>query len=110
VEIRLFGEVELWVAGQVLDVGTPRRHAVLAALIVDAGRPVAIEALIDRIWDESPPVEARNVLYSHLSGIRQLLVRAADLTVSRWCASSGATPATCSTSTRIWWICTGSAG
>jgi hypothetical protein len=44
----LFGEVELRVAGHVLDVGTPRRQAVLAALIVDAGRPVAIEALIDR--------------------------------------------------------------
>jgi DNA-binding SARP family transcriptional activator len=80
VEIRLFGEVELRVAGHVLDVGTPRQQAVLAALIVDAGRPVAIEALVDRVWEESPPVEARNVLYSHLSRIRQLLVRAADLT------------------------------
>ena len=64
-------------AGHVLDVGTPRQQAALA---VDAGRPVAIEALIDRIWDDSPPVEARNVLYSHLSRIRQLLERTADLT------------------------------
>src|SRR3954447_10015410 len=79
-EIRLFGEVELRAAGHVLDVGTPRRQAVLAALTVDAGRPVPIEALVDRVWDESPPVEARNVLYSHLSRIRQLLVRAAGLT------------------------------
>jgi DNA-binding SARP family transcriptional activator len=79
-EIRLFGEVELRAAGHVIDVGTPRRQAVLAALTVDAGRPVPIEALIDRVWDESPPVEARNVLYSHLSRIRQLLVRAAGLT------------------------------
>jgi hypothetical protein len=31
VEIRLFGEVELRVAGHVPDVGTPRRQAVLAA-------------------------------------------------------------------------------
>jgi DNA-binding SARP family transcriptional activator len=78
-EIRLFGEVELRVAGHVLDVGAPRRQAVLAALIVDVGRPVGIEALIDRVWDESPPIEARNVLYSHLSRIRRLLGRAADL-------------------------------
>ena len=77
-EIRLFGEIELRAAGHVLDVGTPRRQAVLAALAVDAGQPVAIEALVDRVWDESPPAEARNVLYSHLSRIRQLLVRAAD--------------------------------
>ncbi|MET0133581.1 MAG: tetratricopeptide repeat protein [Kibdelosporangium sp.] len=76
-EIRAFGELELRVAGRVLDVGPPRQQAVLGALLVDAGRPVAIEALIDRIWDESPPAEARNVLYSHLSRIRQLFVRAA---------------------------------
>lgn len=78
-EIRLFGEIEVRAAGHVLDVGTPRQQAVLAALAVDAGHPVAVEALVDRVWDESPPVEARNVLYSHLSRIRQLLTRAADL-------------------------------
>jgi DNA-binding SARP family transcriptional activator/Flp pilus assembly protein TadD len=78
-ELRLFGQVELLAGGQPLDVGPPRQQAVLAALVVDAGRPVAIETLIDRVWDDSPPVEARNVLYSHLSRIRQLLRRAAGL-------------------------------
>jgi DNA-binding SARP family transcriptional activator/tetratricopeptide (TPR) repeat protein len=76
-EFRLFGEVELRAGDQVLDVGTPRQQAVLAALAVDAGRPVTIEALIDRVWDDAPPAEARNVLYSHLSRIRRLLKRAA---------------------------------
>jgi len=80
VELRLLGGVELLAAGRLLDVGTPRQQAVLAALAVDAGRPVAIELLIDRIWDDSPPAEARNVLYSHLSRIRQLLRYAARLT------------------------------
>jgi DNA-binding SARP family transcriptional activator/tetratricopeptide (TPR) repeat protein len=79
VEFRLFGEVQLQAGGQLLDVGTPRQQAVLAALIVDAPRPVAIETLIDRVWDDTPPVEARNVLYSHLSRIRQLLKHAATL-------------------------------
>jgi DNA-binding SARP family transcriptional activator/tetratricopeptide (TPR) repeat protein len=74
-EFQLFGEVQLQAGGQLLDVGTPRQQAVLAALLVDAGRPVAIETLIDRVWDEAP-AEARNVLYSHLSRIRQLLKRA----------------------------------
>jgi len=80
VMIRLFGELELQAAGQSLEVGTPRQQTVLAALIVDAGRPVSVEALVDRVWDENPPHEARNVLYSHLSRIRRLLVRAAQLT------------------------------
>ncbi|MBP2324395.1 DNA-binding SARP family transcriptional activator [Kibdelosporangium banguiense] len=77
-EFRLFGEVQLQAAGKLLDPGTPRQQAVLAALVIDAGRPVAIETLIGRVWDEAPPVEARNVLYSHLSRIRQLLKRAGD--------------------------------
>lgn len=77
-EFRLLGEVELWAAGQMLAVGAPRLQGVLAALAVDAGRPVAIETLIDRIWDD-PPAEARNVLYSHLSRIRRLLRQAATL-------------------------------
>ncbi|OLF19185.1 AfsR/SARP family transcriptional regulator [Actinophytocola xanthii] len=79
-EFRLLGEVELWAGDQALEVGAPRAQAVLAALAVDAGRPVAIETLIDRVWAESPPVEARNVLYSYLSRIRRLLRQAAART------------------------------
>ncbi len=79
-EFRLFGEVQLRAAGHLLDIGPPRQQGVLAALAVDAGRPVPIETLIDRVWDDAPPAEARNVVYSHLSRIRQLLSRASRLT------------------------------
>lgn len=72
-EFRLFGEIGLRAADRMLDVGTPRQQAVLAALAVDAGRPVPIETLVDRVWGDEPPAEARNVLYSHLSRIRRIL-------------------------------------
>ena len=72
-EFRLFGEVRLYSAGRSLDVGAPRRQAILAALAVDAGRPVPIETLVDRVWGDDPPTEVRNVLYSHLSRLRHLL-------------------------------------
>jgi DNA-binding SARP family transcriptional activator/tetratricopeptide (TPR) repeat protein len=72
-EFRLFGELRLRADGRSLDVGTPRQQIVLAALVVDAGRPVPIETLVDRLWDADPPAEARNILYSHLSRIRRLL-------------------------------------
>ena len=78
-EFRLLGEVQVFAAGRILDVGTPRQQAVLAALAVDAGRPVPIETLVDRVWGDEPPAEARNVLYSHLSRIRQLFKQATDL-------------------------------
>ena len=77
-EFRLLGEVQVLAAGRILDVGTPRQQAVLAALAVDPGRPVPIETLVDRVWGDEPPAMARNVLYSHLSRIRRLLRQAAD--------------------------------
>ena len=76
-EFRLFGDVRVVTAAGSLDVGTPRQQAVLAALVIDAGRAVAIETLIDRVWNDTPPAEVRNVLYSHLSRIRRLLEQAA---------------------------------
>ncbi|MCC8247707.1 winged helix-turn-helix domain-containing protein [Saccharothrix sp. NEAU-S10] len=73
----MFGQVEVRSEGRSLDVGTPRQQAVLAALVVDARRPVAIGTLIDRVWDHAPPADPRAVLYSHLSRIRRLLEQAA---------------------------------
>jgi DNA-binding SARP family transcriptional activator/tetratricopeptide (TPR) repeat protein len=76
-ELRLLGPVELWVAGRPVDLGAPKRRGVLAALAVDAGRPVPLPALVQRVWDDAPPPGARGVLYTHLSAIRQLLRGAA---------------------------------
>jgi DNA-binding SARP family transcriptional activator/tetratricopeptide (TPR) repeat protein len=78
-EFRLLGEVQVLAAGRPLDLGTPRQQAVLAALAVNPGRPVPIGTLVDRVWGDDPPTEARNVLYSHLSRIRQLFKQAAAL-------------------------------
>ncbi|WIM97886.1 BTAD domain-containing putative transcriptional regulator [Actinoplanes oblitus] len=72
-DVRLLGEVQLLAAGRQLDTGTPRQQAVLAALAVEPGRPVPIATLVDRVWGDDPPAEARNVLYSHISRIRGLL-------------------------------------
>jgi len=78
-ELRLLGEIQVLAGGRALDVGTPRQQAVLAALAVEPGRPVALETLVDRVWGEDPPTEVRNVLYSHLSRIRRLFADAATL-------------------------------
>jgi DNA-binding SARP family transcriptional activator/tetratricopeptide (TPR) repeat protein len=48
----------------------------LAALAVDAGRPVPVDTLIDRVWDE-PPAGARRTLQVHITRIRRLLERTA---------------------------------
>jgi DNA-binding SARP family transcriptional activator len=48
-EFRLLGPVELRAAERVLPLGGPRQRSVVAALAVDAGGPVPVEALIDRV-------------------------------------------------------------
>ncbi|MEU9453318.1 tetratricopeptide repeat protein [Streptomyces sp. NPDC048277] len=76
-KLLLLGPLELRVAGAGLDLGQPRRRAVLAALAADTGRPVAVETLVDRLWDGEPPDGARSVVYSHISRLRRLLDDAA---------------------------------
>jgi tetratricopeptide (TPR) repeat protein/DNA-binding SARP family transcriptional activator len=73
VEFRLLGPVEAWVGDRRIDVGQPRQRAVLAALLVDAGRVVPRETLIDRVWGQAAPEHARATLRTHLSRIRRLL-------------------------------------
>jgi DNA-binding SARP family transcriptional activator len=72
-DFRLLGPVEVWSDGRSLPAGTTKQQAVLATLLLEAGRPVPVETLIDRVWGEAPPATARGTLQSHLSRIRRLL-------------------------------------
>ncbi|MER5448344.1 BTAD domain-containing putative transcriptional regulator [Streptomyces sp. NPDC002764] len=74
----LSGPVEVLVRDAPVDLGPPQRRAVLAALAVDAGRPVPVEVLIDRIWGTEPPDGARRALYAHVARIRRLAERLDD--------------------------------
>ncbi|GIE54572.1 AfsR/SARP family transcriptional regulator [Actinoplanes nipponensis] len=73
-ELRLLGPVEVSTGDRLWEVGPPQRRHVLAALAVDAARPVTTETLIDRVWDEAPP-GARRTLQVHLTHLRRLLER-----------------------------------
>jgi DNA-binding SARP family transcriptional activator/tetratricopeptide (TPR) repeat protein len=78
VEFRLLGPVEVWVGGRSVDAGRPHQRAVLAALLVDAGRVVPVETLIDRVWGQVAPEQVRTSLRAHLSRIRRLLEHAEE--------------------------------
>ncbi|MEV0319361.1 BTAD domain-containing putative transcriptional regulator [Streptomyces sp. NPDC050658] len=45
----------------------------LAALALDTGRPVPLDTLIDRLWDESPPAKPRASLHAYAARIRRRL-------------------------------------
>jgi DNA-binding SARP family transcriptional activator len=42
----------------------------LARLLVDAGRPVPVDAIVDAIWGEDPPATATGTLQSYVSRLR----------------------------------------
>jgi DNA-binding SARP family transcriptional activator/tetratricopeptide (TPR) repeat protein len=81
-EFRLLGPVEAETADRTLDVGHARQRAVLAVLLLDLGRVVSADQLIDRIWDDEPPASARNVLYGHLARLKSALAGSQDPGVS----------------------------
>ncbi|MFB4296497.1 tetratricopeptide repeat protein [Actinomadura sp. NTSP31] len=72
-EFRVLGQVELWARGQRHDPGWAKERLVLAVLLLNAGRPVATETLIDRLWDERPPARARALLHSQVTRLRRRL-------------------------------------
>ncbi|MEU6819283.1 BTAD domain-containing putative transcriptional regulator [Streptomyces atriruber] len=70
---RLLGPVEAWRAGRRLALGGPKPRALLAALLLEPGRVVSAEALIDVIWGDNPPDTARSLIQSYVSALRRAL-------------------------------------
>ena len=81
---RLLGTVDLLVDGDVVDLGSAKQRCVLAALLWTPGTAVPVETLIDRVWGDAPPPQARNSLYSYLARLRAVTGRAdPEATLSR---------------------------
>ncbi|HEX6683677.1 MAG TPA: BTAD domain-containing putative transcriptional regulator [Candidatus Limnocylindrales bacterium] len=74
-EFRLLGPTEVLAPNGLVDIGPPRQRLVLAALLVDAGRTVLVDTVVDRVWGEDPPARARHSLYVYLARIRGILER-----------------------------------
>lgn len=53
--------------------GPAKHRAVLAALLVSAGRVVPIERLMAVVWDDRPPASAESVLRVYISALRKLV-------------------------------------
>ncbi|WP_410667509.1 BTAD domain-containing putative transcriptional regulator [Amycolatopsis sp. cmx-4-68] len=79
----LLGEVTVRVGGEPVDLGPARQRCALAALAVEAGRVVAADRLVERVWGAQPPRRGRATLYSYLSRLRQALGGAGDIAIER---------------------------
>jgi DNA-binding SARP family transcriptional activator len=72
-ELRILGPVHAVRAGQDVPLGGPKQRAVLALLLVDAGRAVPAGHLAEVLWRGSPPAGASKTLRSYVSRLRALL-------------------------------------
>jgi DNA-binding SARP family transcriptional activator len=56
-----------------LDLGPPKRLALLALLVLRAPGPLTLGEAVDILWDEEPPPSAVNVVHRHIGALRRTL-------------------------------------
>ncbi|NMO01549.1 AAA family ATPase [Gordonia sp. TBRC 11910] len=60
-------------SGEVMDLGTPKQRALIAALVAHVPHAVSVDALIDIMWGENPPASVLSTLHAYISGLRRVL-------------------------------------
>jgi tetratricopeptide (TPR) repeat protein len=67
------GPVELWDGAAQIALGRAKERSLLGVLALSSGRPVTVRMLIEALWDDSPPDNARKDLQIYVSRIRRYL-------------------------------------
>lgn len=75
----LFGPFAVWVDDVPVELGGPQQRAVLAVLLLEPGRPVSLERLVDRVWGDKAPPSARNAVHAYVYRLRKQLKAAGSL-------------------------------
>jgi len=73
VEFRVLGPVEAIRAGQSVRLGGRRQRWLLALLLVEPGRAISSDRLIDELWQDEPPRGADGTLRVYVSRLRSAL-------------------------------------
>ena len=72
-DVRLLGPLEARDGQELLALGPPKQRALLARLLLDAGRTVSVERLIDDLWGDELPQTAAKMVQIYVSGLRKAL-------------------------------------
>ena len=69
----VLGPLQMSANGTDLPLGAAKQRAVLAMLLINRNRIVPADTLIDAVWQQRPPPEARGSLHAHISRLRRLV-------------------------------------
>jgi DNA-binding SARP family transcriptional activator len=72
-DFRILGPLEVEGEAGPVALGGPRQRALLAVLVLDAGRVVPTDRLVDLLWGEEAPRTATTSLQNAVSQLRKLL-------------------------------------
>ncbi|MBP2319844.1 DNA-binding SARP family transcriptional activator/Tfp pilus assembly protein PilF [Kibdelosporangium banguiense] len=70
---RVLGPVRVWHAGEWVTIRAAQPRVVLAILLIEAGRVVSADRLVDELWGDHPPRTALNTVQGYIARLRKLL-------------------------------------
>jgi DNA-binding SARP family transcriptional activator len=73
VNFGLLGPLVVTDGSRLVPVSAPRQRVLLAALLLEAGRVVSLDALAETLWEGQPPAGARGALHSAVQRLRATL-------------------------------------
>ena len=72
-EFGLLGPLSVTVAGEPVQIRAAKLRIVTASLLLRPGKPVSVEELVDRLWDDEPPGNGRSAIQTYVNRLRMLL-------------------------------------
>ncbi len=73
VDFAILGPLEARADGEPITLGGPKQRALLAALLLDAGRVVSLDRLVEMLWSGDPPATAVASLQNFVAQLRKAL-------------------------------------
>jgi DNA-binding SARP family transcriptional activator len=73
VEFRLLGPLEANDADRAIGLGGAKQRALLTLLLLDAGRAVSNDRIVEELWGEDAPDSARKMVQISVSNLRKVL-------------------------------------
>jgi DNA-binding SARP family transcriptional activator len=73
VEFAILGPLEARAGSEAISLGGPKQRALLAMLLLEAGRVVSLDRLVDELWAGNPPATATASLQNFVAQLRKTL-------------------------------------